>query len=158
MLIYDYRIFYKGIAMTLINHSIVINRPPEEVFAFVTDTRNDSKWWKPVIGTEKITPGEITVGTKFRQTSKVLFITINSVLGILEWNPPHSVKYRNESPQLPYNLLYQFVAVEGGTNFILDAELEMKGVLKLLKPIIMQALHGQLKTYFGLLKQVMEQS
>lgn len=142
--------------MTPITHSIVIARPREEVFAFVTDFRNDTKWWKPVIRTEKVTPDEIGVGSIFKQYSKVLFVTVESELRVTEWNPPEFVTYINESPQLAFSLRYQFDEDAGGTRFSLIAELEMKRLLRLLKPITMRTLHKQLQEYFELLKQVME--
>ena len=144
--------------LTHIYHAIDIHQLPEAVFNFVTDFRNDTRWWKPVIRTQKMTDGDIKVGTKFIQYSKVLFVTIEGHLQVLEWNPSFSVKYRNESPQMPYDLLYKFEPIQGGTRFSLDASIEMKGVLKLIKPITMWILHRQLKKYFGLLKKVMEQS
>ena len=144
--------------MTLVTHSIFIDRPPAEVFAFVTDFRNDNLWWKSVIHTEKVTPGDIAVGTQFIQDSKVLFVVIKGHLEVLEWNPPRLVRYRNESSNLLYDLLYQFDAEGSGTRFTLEASLEMKGALRLLKPITMQTLHGKLRTYFGLLKDVLENS
>lgn len=142
--------------MEPIKHSIIIACPRDDVFNFVTDFRNDTKWWKPVIRTEKITPGEMAVGTVFKQYSKVMFITIENNLTVTEWNPTEYVGYINESPQLAYTLRYDFEAVEGGTRFSLIAELEMKGMLRLLKPITMRTLHKQLQEYFDLLKQVME--
>lgn len=141
---------------TAIKYAVVINRSPSEVFNFVTDFRNDTRWWKPVIRTEKVTDGDIMQGTKFIQYSKVMFVTIQGHLQVIEWNPPLWVKYRNESPQLPYDLLYKFDAFEGKTRFSLEADMQMRGVLKVLKPITMWILHRQLKKYFWLLKEVME--
>lgn len=142
--------------MEPIKHSIIIARPRDEVFNFVTDFRNDAQWWKPVIRTEKITPGEMGVGTLFKQYSKVMFLTVENNLTVTEWNPPQRVGYINESPQLAYTLSYDFEEVKVGTRFLLTAELEMKGLLRLLKPFTMRTLHKQLQEYFGLLKQVME--
>lgn len=144
--------------LTHVYHAIDIRRSPEEVFQFVTDFSNDKHWWKAVIDSQKMTEGEMRVGTKFIQHSKVLFVTIESHMQVLEWNPPHSIKCRNESPQLPYDLLYTFEPIEDGTRFSLDASVQMKGALKLIKPITIWIVRRQLKKYFGLLKQVMEQS
>jgi len=134
----------------------VINRPPAEVFEFVTDFRNDTKWWKLVTHSEKLTEGEIGVGTVFIQHAKVMFVAVQNQLQVLEWDAPNYVKYRNDSNQLGYDLLYQFEPVEGGTRFSHHVNLEMKGILNLLKPITMRILDAQQKKYFNVLKQVME--
>ena len=144
--------------MTPITQSIIINCSQQDLFDFVTDFRNDTKWWKPVIRTEKTTNGDINIGTQFIQYAKVMFITVENNLKVTEWQPPEYVTYSNESPQLSYSLRYEFQPTEQGTQFTLFAELEMKGLLLILKPITMWKLQGQLEKYFGLLKKIMEHS
>lgn len=143
--------------MTHVLHSIVIQRTPSDVFDFVTNFENDKYWWKAVIQTEKTTPGAMRAGTEFRQTSKVLGITIHSHLKVLEYARPDHVRYVNESPQLPFSLLYSFTPTgSGATTFTLDAELDQKGLLRLITPLLLWSLGRQLNTYFGLLKTHME--
>ena len=143
--------------MTAITHSIVIERSKEDVFNFVTDLRNDHKWWEPVLSTDKITEGAVGVGTEYIQHSKVMFITVKNHLKVTAWNPFDSIESVTESKQLAYALRYEFETVDNGTQFTLHAELEMKGLLRLLKPFTMRSLDHQLETYFGVLKQYLEQ-
>jgi len=141
---------------TPISHSVVINRPLEDVFAFVTDFRNDKKWWKPVTYSEMVTSGEFGVGSEFIQHAKVMFVPVQNRLRVLEISAPNWVRYRNESNQLAYDLMYKFEAVDGGTRFSHDVQLEMKGVLGIFKPLTMWFLNREQRKYFGLLKEVLE--
>ena len=143
--------------MTPITYSIIIERSQADVFNFVTDFRNDDKWWKPVEHTEKITEGDMQVGSEFLQHAKVMFIKVQNHLKVTAWHPVDYVEYVNESNQLPYSLRYEFETVDKGTKFTLSAELEMKGLLRLLKPFTMRSLDRQLETYFGVLKRHLEQ-
>src|SRR5258708_39727926 len=52
---------------------IVINRPLEEVFAFLSNLENNLKWRSGMIKAEKISEGPIGVGTTYR--------LINSLFG-----------------------------------------------------------------------------
>lgn len=139
-------------------YSIIIHRPIEEVFNFVTDFRNDKAWWKLVSHTEMVTPGEFGVGSEFVQSARVLFITIRGRLRVLEWDPPNWIRYRGESKQLSYNLLYTFEAVEGGTRFSQDAHLEIKGILRVFYPLTVWFINRAQHRYFPILKQVLEQN
>ncbi|MCL4255615.1 MAG: SRPBCC family protein [Anaerolineae bacterium] len=139
-------------------YSIVIHRPVEDVFNFVTDFRNDKAWWKLVTHTEMVTPGELGVGSEFVQSAKVLFITIQGRMRVLELDPPNWIRYRSESKQLSYNLLYTFEAVEGGTHFTQDAQLEIKGILRVFRPFTIWFIRWAQQRYFPILKQVLEEN
>ena len=143
--------------MIPIQHSIVIQRPRKVVFNFVTNTENDSHWWKPVIRTEKLIPGEMRVGSEFRQVTKVLgVLTVYNHLKVTEYAPFDYVRYHAESAQLPFDLLYRFTPTGDATTFTLEAELSPKGILRVVLPILMWSLNRELKTYFGLLKSYLE--
>src|SRR5215207_5506471 len=51
--------------MAVIENSVQINRPPEEVFDYLIDLRNELEWNPDVQSMEKITDGPIGIGTKF---------------------------------------------------------------------------------------------
>ena len=143
--------------MSAITHSITVARAREDVFNFVANLCNDEKWWEPVERTEKITSGAIDVGTQFVQHAKVMFVKVENNLTVMDWNPPESAQFLNESKQLPFLLKYKFDTVDGGTKYTLHAELETKGILSLLNPLTVMTLNKQLESYFEVLKQVLEQ-
>lgn len=102
-----------------VSHSITIACPQNTVFKFVTDFRNDTKWWKRVIQTEKLTDGEMGVGSEFLQYSYVMLgLKVRNHLKVLEYSPPDYVVYVNESSQLAYDLRYSFLSQgQGHTTF-----------------------------------------
>ena len=52
--------------MAWVKGDLVINRPVEEVFDFVADERNEPRYNPRMLRAEKLTPGPIGVGTRFR--------------------------------------------------------------------------------------------
>ena len=86
--------------MAQIKTSIRIRRSQEKVSAFGTDFRNDEKWWKTVIHTEKTTEGPIGVGTRFRQTAKVMLFTVHNELEIVEYDPPHQMRTMDDTRRI----------------------------------------------------------
>jgi len=142
--------------VTHISYSVNIERPIQHVFDFVGNFENDKYWWKAVNVTKKLTAGPMAVGTEFDQLSKVMFISIHNHLRVIDYQPPTLIRYRNESPQLAYDLEYHFAPKGEGTTFTLIADLTPHGALKWLFPITMSTLHQQLKLYFNALKTYLE--
>ncbi len=58
--------------MPTIEHSVVIDRPVADVFAFLADFENRSKFESDVVEAERTTDGDIGVGATFREVRKVM--------------------------------------------------------------------------------------
>lgn len=56
--------------MSHIEGEITIDRPVAEVFDFVADERNEPRYNTKMIDVEKVSPGPISRGTRFRATSR----------------------------------------------------------------------------------------
>ena len=52
--------------MAVIESTVLIQRPPEEVFDYLSDPRNELEWNPKVRVMQKLTDGPVGVGTKFR--------------------------------------------------------------------------------------------
>ncbi len=52
--------------MLLAERSILINRPAEQVFRFVSDPVNDLKWHSPVVEVTRTSEGPNGLGSTFR--------------------------------------------------------------------------------------------
>ena len=74
--------------------SIHIDRPAEEVFAFVADAENNPRWRSYVVETAWLDDGPMRVGRQGRQVSKVLGRPMPVVAEIAEWDPPRHVAWR----------------------------------------------------------------
>ena len=57
----------------MIQHKVTIhlNRPVEQVFAFLVDTRNLHTWQSSLIRNELLTEGPLRVGTRFREVRRM---------------------------------------------------------------------------------------
>ena len=50
-------------------HHVTIDRPADEIFAFLADGSNNPRWQPPVVETTR-TSGPLTVGTRFQQVAR----------------------------------------------------------------------------------------
>ena len=138
-------------------HSVVINRPVEEVFAFVTDPNNDPLWQSTSLETEQISEGPVDVGATFRNISKFLGRRIESTYEVTENEPPHRQCVRITSGPIPGSGCYLFESADGGsTHFTQTFEAEVGGFFKLAEPLVGRAIRRQMEADMATLKDLLE--
>jgi carbon monoxide dehydrogenase subunit G len=77
-----------------IRTSVVIDRDPATVFAFVSDFRNEAKYQPSISAVEKITDGPIGPGTQFRTRVELPNGPFEGVDEIVDYQPPYRVTSR----------------------------------------------------------------
>ncbi|MBC7814106.1 MAG: SRPBCC family protein [Burkholderiales bacterium] len=97
--------------MSVSNHSIVINRPIDVVFANTTCLRGCVKWMTSVIDAEKLGDEPVHVGTQYKHTFKFMGIVGETQVTVEIYNPPN--EFAIKDPQAAFH--YTFEEVAGGT-------------------------------------------
>jgi hypothetical protein len=138
-------------------HTVVIERSVEAVFAFTTDPNNESLWQSTSLETEQTSEGAVDVGTTFRNTSKFLGRRIESTYQVTENDPPHKQCVRITSGPLPGTGCYLYEPADGGsTRFTQIFETDVGGFFKLAEPLVARAIRRQMKTDMATLKDLLE--
>jgi uncharacterized membrane protein len=138
-------------------HSVVIHRPVEEVFTFVTDPNNDSLWQSTTLETEQTSEGPVDVGTTLRSTAKFLGRRIEMTMEVTENDPPHRQCLRITSGPIPGDGCYLFEATDGGsTRFTQTLEAEVGGFFRLAEPLVGRAISRQTEADMATLKDLLE--
>lgn len=97
--------------------SIVILRPIAEVFDLASCLIRCSVWQSTIVSAEKITDGPVGVGTTYRHQVKFLGALAETHPTITVWDPPYRLEFQDHSVRVPFDAVYTFEAVEGGTRF-----------------------------------------
>jgi uncharacterized membrane protein len=138
-------------------HTVVIDRPVEEVFAFATDPNNDSLWQSTTLETEQTSEGAVDVGTTFRNTTKFLGRQVESTSEISENEPPHKQCLRITSGPIPGSGCYLFESADdGSTRFTQTFEAEVGGFFRLAEPVVGRAIRRQMEADMATLKDLLE--
>jgi len=136
--------------------SIVLNRPTEEVFAFLANLENDVKWRREWVDAKKTSEGPLGVGATFRLVSEFLGRQIPTVYEVIEYEPNWITAWKAVSGPLPLTFRRTFERVDGGTRVTIRYEAEIRGFLKLIKPLVISAGKRALEGDFPKLKELME--
>ena len=95
--------------------SIHIDRPPEDVFAVVSDPANNPKWRKNVVRTEWLDDGPMRIGRRGRQTSRILGREWTVEAEVVEWDPPRSAAWRVVQGPVSVRSWFRVKPDEGGS-------------------------------------------
>jgi carbon monoxide dehydrogenase subunit G len=138
----------------------VIDRPIEEVFAFLADGENDPKFSPRVLEIAKTTDGPTGVGTVYASTVKDAGMKTKREFKITEFEPPTRIRWAEQSknmitaPEGGYDL-----APEGnGTRVTVYNVLEGHGFGKLITPLALRSARKGADDFAASIKRAVEAS
>ena len=148
-----------GLPMPRVEEEIVIERPPEEVFAFVTTPENDLEWVSTAVERQREQEGPIAVGSRIRAVDRFLGRRIESTLEVTEHAPPTRSSVRLEGP-IKAQGSYVLEPENARTRFrwALDAEAGLGGLYfgKLTDPLVTLLFRRRIRFDLRRLKAALE--
>ena len=123
--------------MITASSSVEIGKPVSEVYAFVTDCRNEPKWHSDSIEAEPIGEGTLAVGMKQRWLLKFMGKR-EMVMEVtrLESNAVEVLEARTALMGMAPTITYSFEQAGSGTRFTRSVQMDPQGVGKLMKPMM----------------------
>lgn len=107
-----------------------------EVFEYLADFSNAKEWDPSVKSAERLDTGEIKVGSTFRLAVEFMGRTSELVYAITELEPPRLVTFSGENSAVTSLDTITFEPAADGTSVTYDADLQLKGPLKLADPLL----------------------
>lgn len=142
--------------MIKIRNSFQINRPVEEVFAFVTNIDKLPLWAGPVTEAKQTSEGPIGVGTTQTQTAQFLGRKVETNQEVTEYELNKKFSTKATSGPLPMEVRYTFESVDGGTMVQLEGDVAAGGFFALAEPIAGRMLQRQTDADAVTLKELLE--
>jgi uncharacterized protein YndB with AHSA1/START domain len=142
--------------MVEVEVSVVINRPVEEVFAFVTRIESWNQWDAQLAEVKKTSEGPVGVGTTWQEVRHFMGRRMESTNEITEYEPNRKLSFKSTLGPFPVEGGYTFESIEGGTKFTVKGQAETGGFFKLADPIVKRTVKGQLETINANLKELLE--
>ena len=107
-----------------------------EVFEYLVDFSNAKEWDPSVKSAERLDAGEIKVGSTFRLVVETMGRSSALVYAITELEPPRLVTFSGENSTVTSLDTITFESAGDGTTVTYDADLQLKGLLKLADPLL----------------------
>jgi hypothetical protein len=122
----------------------------------MANLENDAKWRREFVETRKTSEGPIGIGTRFSLFGEFLGRRIETVYQTTAYEPNHVAAWETVSGPLPLTFQRTFERVEGGTQVTIIYEVEIRGFLKLIKPLVISAGKRAQKGDLPKVKEMME--
>lgn len=95
-------------------YRIDINAKPEEVFAYISDLAKHSEW-NNGLTIDKVTEGDVSVGTEYRSTGKQLGKSVDNTVKVTEIDSPRKFSFTGSDGKLEFLQELSLSAHNGGT-------------------------------------------
>lgn len=135
---------------------VLIDRPMKDVFAFVADPNNMSKWNSAVVSLQQITPGAVGVGTKFKSIGEALGRRIEGELQITAYEPDTKCGFQLNAGPMQLKLTITFKPVGTGTKVSLNGEGNPGGIFKLAEGVMAGQVKALMEANLARLKSILE--
>lgn len=142
--------------MVRVEGDITIARPPEEVFDFVADESNEPSYNPRMTRADKITSGPIGAGTRFESAMTGVGGAAEMTIEFTEFDRPRRIteKVHLSTMDIEGRLLFEPVAE--GTRMRWVWDLEPRGVVRLLGPLVRRMGDRQEREIWTGLKRFLE--
>lgn len=135
---------------------VLIDRPVKDVFAFVSNPSNMTKWNSAVLSLEPLTSGTVGVGSKFKTTGEAMGRRIEGEMQIIAYEPDTKCGFQISAGPMQVSLTMSFKTVGTGTKVSLNAQGNPGGLFKLAEGVMAGQVKSMMEGNLAHLKSVLE--
>ncbi|WP_181762593.1 MULTISPECIES: SRPBCC family protein [unclassified Pseudarthrobacter] len=131
--------------MPVVEESVVIARPPQEVFDFLSRFENIAVYDSSVTSSGQVGEGPVGLGSRGRGTSKVMGQQFDWVVEVIEFDPPRRMVSRSVEGKLDFTVTFELEPADGGTRVTqrIDAASGLGGVFGKLADALVARAQGR---------------
>ena len=134
----------------------LVDRPMKDVFEFVSNLNNMSKWNSAVVSLQQVTPGQVSVGTKFKSVGEMMGRRIEGEVQVTSYEPDTKTGFQMNAGPMQINVTISFKPVGTGTKISLNAQGNPAGVFKLAEGMMQGRVKSLMEENLARLKSVLE--
>ncbi|MEY2422018.1 MAG: hypothetical protein QOI95_2085 [Acidimicrobiaceae bacterium] len=143
---------------TSVEHHIDINRPIEEVFAYVADARNDPLWCPRVLSCEQIEGDGAALGARYTERHNPTFMRPKvRDLRIIAFEAPTLVRWIQEDANGVFHIDYTLEPIPNGARFGQHDEIDWK-ISPMSVEVGRRIVPRHIRQQFARLKHILETS
>ena len=143
--------------MIVVEKSTVVHRPTDEVFEFVADQLNASRWQSGIVEVRRLTDGPPGVGTRHSFTRTFMGRRMTGENEYVAFEPGKRVAFRTTSgPRLLAS--YAVTAIPEGSRLTATMEVDFSGVMSVAEPLVARALGRDVVANLARLTSILEAS
>jgi uncharacterized protein YndB with AHSA1/START domain len=143
--------------MLRIEDSVVIDKPPAEVFAVLTDPSRLAEWQKGTVDVRREKEGPLSVGERFKEVHAAMGRKLESTVEVAEYDAPRAFALKILDGPVPLDGSWRLESDgNGSTRLQFVGEGEMKGPMRFGGPLVRRAFARQFRAHHARLKKLVE--
>jgi uncharacterized protein YndB with AHSA1/START domain len=142
--------------MVTFEFTVTVDRPVEEVFAYLTDPEKLPEWQSMVLESSKLSEGPVSAGTKMTEVRKFLGRRFESTVEVTQYEANRRFDVKTVSGPIPFSVTQTFTPSDGGTSITVHGEGEPGGFFKLAEPLVGRQAQRQVQNDFSTAKDLLE--
>ena len=142
--------------MIRVEHTVDIDRPIEEVFAFMADVENLTRWAENTIEARQTSEGPVSAGTTCTVRSKAMGRVMAHYFVVTEHEPHTRYAAKSTSGPFPMEMRYSLEPSNGGTRVHTVSEADLGGIARIAAPVLTGMARKQIAIDHRKLKAMLE--
>lgn len=142
--------------MIRVETSVVINRPPEEVFAYISNFENNPRWQGGMKEARFTSQGPLGVGSTYAQIATFLGRRVESSFEVIDYQSNRLVKATSTSGSFPITFTRIVEPVDDGTQVSAIVEGDATGFFKLAQSLLARMVQRSVDADYASLKEILE--
>jgi carbon monoxide dehydrogenase subunit G len=138
-----------------VERQISIQRPPSEVFSYISDIRNDPSWHTDVLEVSSSTE-EVGVGTKFTVKLKPSMGVSGGTMTVARLEPGRLVEFQGQIGKMTPTVTNMCEPEGQGTRVTRRVEMTPPGMMRLMTPMMKRMIGKANDGFLANLKRVLE--
>jgi uncharacterized protein YndB with AHSA1/START domain len=133
-----------------------IKQTPDKVFAYMTNSTNRPKWDTSMLEMEQTSTEPKGVGTTYRGAYRMMGSRRRWTARLTKYEPDRGVGYDISSGKLRTEQTVSLLPIAEGTELSFATQMDLKGLLTLLAPLVTLTVKRQTTANLQRLKQILE--
>lgn len=144
--------------MITVKTQITIDRPSDEVFAYISNFENNPLWQSGMVKASITSEGPLAVGSTYDQEAKFLGRPVISSFKVLEYEPGERVKASSTAGSFPITFTRSVLAKDDGRTLVTAViEGDASGWMKVAEPLMKIMVQRSVDGDYQNLKRILEQ-
>lgn len=144
--------------MINVERSVIILRPVEEVFNYVSNLTHSAEWQSGLTEIRQLTEQPLGVGTQFAFVRTFMGKKMEANNEITEFTPYSTVAFKTITGPIPAEPSYHFEPAGKGTKLTSKIIMQPRGFVSLAEPLISASLARDVEANLKVLKEMLESS
>ena len=142
--------------MIRIEQEVLIERTPAEVYAFMADVGNLTRWQSGAIQAELISDPPLREGSRFSEVVRVGPWKVRTQCQVTDLQPAAVFAFEAMSKPIDYAGSFRFRAEADGTRLSLRAVVQLKGFWRLVGPLLAGDLKKEAKAELETIRRILQ--